>query len=80
MTVGTKRLIMTWQSANGQYTGNVKNISITKANGTGISEIYDNVNSTLSNCTWFDLQGRQVGSLPTSTGIYISNGKKFIIK
>ncbi len=74
MTEGTKRLTMTWQSAAGQYTGNVKNIAVTLSQSTGIPQ------STMHHVqsVTYDLQGRQVSAL--KKGLYIKNGKKIIIR
>lgn len=43
---------------------------------TGISEVHNNI--TLDDDKWYDLSGRAVS--PTSKGIYIHNGKKYVIK
>ena len=43
---------------------------------TGISEVRNNI--TLDDDKWYDLSGRVVS--PTSKGIYIHNGKKYVIK
>ena len=43
---------------------------------TGISEVRNNI--TLDDDKWYDLSGRAVS--PTSKGIYIHNGKKYVIK
>lgn len=43
---------------------------------TGISEVRNNI--TLDDDKWYDLSGRAV--TPTSKGIYIHNGKKYVIK
>lgn len=43
---------------------------------TGISEVHNNI--TLDDNKWYDLSGRVVS--PTSKGIYIHNGKKYVIK
>lgn len=43
---------------------------------TGISEVLNNI--SLDDDKWYDLSGRAVS--PTSKGIYIHNGKKYVIK
>jgi hypothetical protein len=73
---------MTWQSATGQYTGNVKNIAVTIKQSTGIDHPLtphlSPLTSQLSPSTIYDLQGRKVSEL--KKGIYIINGKKIIIR
>ena len=44
---------------------------------TGITTVV--ANKPLSNNKWYDLQGRQIDQ-PTKAGLYIKNGKKYIIK
>ena len=78
MSVGTKHLTMTWQSATGQYTGNVKNISFTYKGTTGVDNLRDTIRQPQS--TIYDLQGREMASGSLPKGIYICNGKKMIIK
>ena len=77
MTEGTKRLTMTWLSTKGQYTGNVKNISLLLSNADGIQS----VPTTLSPSSFiiYDLKGHTVTTL-SKKGIYIRNGKKIVIR
>lgn len=76
ITEGIKTLAMTWQSSSGQYTGNVKNISISLKQTTGIMiQTTDNV---LDNSTLYDLQGRR--TLYPQRGLYIYKGKKVVLK
>jgi len=79
MTTGLKQLTMTWQSSKGQYTGNVKNISVRlKQEADGIETI-----KTPSWLEWpavFDLQGRKMATGTLTKGVYICNGKKTIIR
>ena len=42
---------------------------------TGISEV-----TTKSNGTWFNAQGVKLNGKPAQKGIYVSNGKKFVVK
>ena len=77
MTPGVKQLTMTWQSANGQYTGNVKNIAIALKQSTNVGWI---ANSQPSAAPLYDLQGRQLNNRHPQRGIYINNGKKIIIR
>ena len=35
---------------------------------------------TLNNGSWYTLDGRQLNAQPTRKGIYVRNGKKFIVK
>lgn len=48
---------------------------------TGISEITRlGDNSEMTGDTWYDVQGRRIGSKPSQKGIYINNGIKVVIK
>ena len=75
ITTGLKTLTMTWLSSNGQYTGNVKNISIALKEPSGIRSTTPLEQENVV----YNLQGqRMTGSM--RSGIYIKNGKKIIIK
>ena len=52
------------------------NFGFVTEDATGISEVLNNI--TLDDDKWYDLSGRAVS--PTSKGIYIHNGKKYVIK
>lgn len=52
------------------------NFGFVVEDATGISEVRNNI--TLDDDKWYDLSGRVVS--PTSKGIYIHNGKKYVIK
>lgn len=52
------------------------NFGFVTEDATGISEVRNNI--TLDDDKWYDLSGRLVS--PTSKGIYIHNGKKYVIK
>ena len=52
------------------------NFGFVTEDATGISEVRNNI--TLDDDKWYDLSGRAVS--PTSKGIYIHNGKKYVIK
>lgn len=52
------------------------NLGFVVEESTGISEVLNNI--SLDDDKWYDLSGRVVS--PTSKGIYIHNGKKYIIK
>lgn len=52
------------------------NFGFVTEDATGISEVHNNI--TLDDDKWYDLSGRAVS--PTSKGIYIHNGKKYVIK
>lgn len=52
------------------------NFGFVTEDATGISEVHNNI--TLDDNKWYDLSGRVVS--PTSKGIYIHNGKKYVIK
>ena len=52
------------------------NFGFVVEDATGISEVRNNI--TLDDDKWYDLSGRAVS--PTSKGIYIHNGKKYVIK
>ena len=60
-------------------------VRLVGANGqtTGIGTI-DNGQLTIDNYAdadgWYDLQGRKLSGKPTKSGLYIKNGKKFVIK
>ena len=76
MCEGIKKLVMTWQSSNGQYTGNVKNIAISLKKPTNISVIDTQIgNADLI----YNLQGQRIIGQP-HPGIYIMGGRKVIIK
>ncbi len=59
----------------------VKTRSLTIGNGEGTTSI-ENLTPALSESEgeWYDLQGRRLGSKPNRKGIYISNGRKVVIK
>ena len=76
MKQGVKTLTMTWQSSNGQYTGNVKNIAVIMKEASAIHAVDI---SGQQEVVLYNLQGqRMTGIIPS--GIYIKNGKKVIIK
>ncbi|MBQ4029077.1 MAG: hypothetical protein II624_07925, partial [Prevotella sp.] len=76
MKQGVKTLTMTWQSSNGQYTGNVKNIAVIMKESSAIHAVDI---SGQQEVVLYNLQGqRMTGNVPA--GIYIKNGKKVIIK
>ncbi|MBQ5983346.1 MAG: hypothetical protein IJL54_14415 [Prevotella sp.] len=76
MKQGVKTLTMTWQSSNGQYTGNVKNIAVIMKEASAIHAVDI---SGQQEVVLYNLQGqRMTGNVPA--GIYIKNGKKVIIK
>lgn len=77
MTEGTKRLTMTWLSTKGQYTGNVKNISLLLSNADGIQSVPTTLSPSSS--IIYDLKGHTVPTL-NKKGIYIRNGKKIVIR
>ena len=52
------------------------NFGFVTEDATGISEVLNNI--SLDDDKWYDLSGRAVS--PTSKGIYIHNGKKYVIK
>lgn len=52
------------------------NFGFVTEDATGISEVLNNI--SLDDDKWYDLLGRAVS--PTSKGIYIHNGKKYVIK
>ena len=76
MSVGTKHLTMTWQSSTGQYTGNVKNISITARPSTGIQDATTEWKTAAMDV--YDLQGRRVEDRTQRRGIYIKDGRVVI--
>ena len=78
MGTGIKQLTMTWQSSNGQYTGNVKNIAITMKQPTNGIESQHPSSNTQHPTPLYNLQGQRV-SQPGS-GIYIANGKKYCVQ
>ena len=47
---------------------------------TGISRIVRDENREVQNAVWFSLDGRRLMGKPTQKGIYITNGKKVIIR
>jgi hypothetical protein len=77
MTEGTKRLTMTWLSTKGQYTGNVKNISLLLSDADGIQSVPTTLSPSSS--IIYDLKGHTV-TTPSKKGIYIRNGKKIVIR
>ena len=84
MTEGTKRMTMTWQSATGQYTGNVKNIAVTLST-VNIQRPTVNIQRPTFNVqrptfNTYDLQGRRMTNATLPKGIYITNRKKIIIR
>lgn len=53
---------------------------VVQGNETGISRIVRDENREAQNVAWFTLDGRRLKGRPTQKGIYITNGKKIIIK
>ena len=47
---------------------------------TGVSRIVRDENREAQNVAWFSLDGRRLKGKPTQKGIYITNGKKVIIR
>ena len=47
---------------------------------TGLESLYEDLGKGGADSGWYDLQGRRLSGQPTHQGIYINNGKKFIIK
>ena len=47
---------------------------------TGIGRIMEDGNKEAQNVVWFSLDGRRLNGRPTQKGIYITNGKKVIIR
>ena len=78
LTEGIKRLTMTWLSSSGQYTGNVKNISISLKQPSGIVTI-DNAEREQGRA-WFNLQGQRIDYKDIRPGIYIRNGRKTVVR
>ena len=68
---------------NGLTVGNIVNSAIVLNFGdgetTGIGSI-DNGELRIDNDDWYSLDGRKLDGKPTARGIYINNGKKFVIK
>ena len=75
LTEGIKRLTMTWLSSSGQYTGNVKNISVSLKQSAGIQ----GVSLPLGHGKRFNLQGQRVDNDIARPGIYIQNGRKVVV-
>ena len=78
LTEGIKRLTMTWLSSSGQYTGNVKNISISLKQPSGIATI-DNAKRAQERA-WFNLQGQRIDYNNIRPGIYIHSGRKTVVR
>ena len=76
IATGPKKLVMTWLSSKGQYTGNVYNVSIKLKDASGINEITNS--NAIHDGAIYNLYGVRMTN-PTK-GIYIQNGKKIIIK
>ena len=53
-------------------------ISITQQAPSAIDDIH--VSDGKIDNSWYDLQGRRYTERPTTAGVYINNGKKYIIK
>ena len=47
---------------------------------TGIASLSADAQSTKDAATWYTLDGRRLNGQPTQKGIYINNGKKFMVK
>ncbi len=79
MEEGLKQLVITWQSSQGQYTGNVKDIAVTLLQDPDNMPHVDT--ATDSSADIYDLSGRKVGLKNRDClqkGIYIKNGKKIL--
>ena len=50
------------------------------AKGTNIFSEGVKIEKGLENAGWYDLSGRRLTARPTLKGVYIMNGKKYIIK
>lgn len=79
MEAGHKQLTITWQSSQGQYTGNVKDIAVTLLQD---SDNMSHVDTTAgSSADIYDLSGRKVGQKAQDSlqkGIYIKDSKKIL--
>ena len=55
-------------------------LSIGSDDTTAIESLMFNVQSSMFNDGWYDLNGRRLNGKPTTKGVYVKDGKKYIIK
>lgn len=55
-------------------------LSIGSDDTTAIEGSMFNVQSSMYNDGWYDLNGRRLNGKPTAKGVYINNGKKYVVK
>ena len=57
-------------------------ISVRLVSANGETTVIENVELTIENPddAWYDLNGRKLSKKPTRKGIYVNNGKKYIVK
>ena len=55
-------------------------LSIGSDDTTAIEGSMFNVQSSMFNDGWYDLNGRRLNGKPTAKGVYINNGKKYVVK
>ncbi len=55
-------------------------LSIGSDDTTAIEGSMFNVQSSMFNDGWYDLSGRRLNGKPTAKGVYINNGKKYVVK
>ena len=55
-------------------------LSIGSDDTTAIESLMFNVQSSMFNDGWYDLNGRRLNGKPTAKGVYVKDGKKYVIK
>lgn len=55
-------------------------LSIGSDDTTAIESLMFNVQSSMFNDGWYDLNGRRLNGKPTTKGVYVKDGKKYVIK
>ena len=55
-------------------------LSIGSDDTTAIESLMFNVQSSMFNDGWYDLNGRRLNGKPTTKGVYVKDGKKYLIK
>ena len=69
------------ESGGGSASAPRRSLQIVVQDGeTGIGRIIEDENREAQNVVWFSLDGRRLKGKPTQKGIYITNGKKVIIR
>ena len=71
-------IVMMFDSNSGKYINAVRTDMV--GTSTGINAVVDNNKVQYTDNAWYTLSGMKMAQKPTAAGIYIHNGKKYVIK